>query len=158
MGTQFEPSAGRLQVIRSILAFILCDLTGILLLKVRGTGHQHPLVQVGAGCSNNMQLAHHMLHSGAHVRVVLLLHPAPTCTNGCWCPVPPDLQQRALVVIFIHILVIRRILLPFLIPFESHASVQDKCYGRTSCKWKCSTRSHVCLHPMGCAIFLLKQR
>ena len=28
------------------------------LLKVGGTGHQHPSAQVGAGCSNNMQLAH----------------------------------------------------------------------------------------------------
>ena len=29
-----------------------------------------------------------MLRSCAHVQVVLLLPPVPTCADGCWCPVP----------------------------------------------------------------------
>ena len=45
------------------------------LLKVRGTGHQHPLTHVGAKCSENMQLAHGTTvhHSNAHVGVVVVV-------------------------------------------------------------------------------------
>ena len=39
----------------------------------------------------------YMLRSCAHVQVVLFLNHAPTCADGCWCPVP-DLQQLELVV------------------------------------------------------------
>ena len=30
----------------------------------------------------------YMPRSCVHVQVALLLHPTPTCTDGCWCPVP----------------------------------------------------------------------
>ena len=36
----------------------------------------------------NLHMGTYMHHSCVHVQVVLLLHPAPTCTDGCWCPIP----------------------------------------------------------------------
>ena len=58
-----------------------------LLKLIRGTRHQHPLDQVGAGCSKNMQLAHgHNLHVSAHVQVActccILLQLAPMDAGG----------------------------------------------------------------------------
>ena len=50
-------------------------------LKVRGTRHKHPLAQIGAGCSNNMQLAHRHNYEAWKcpcASSMLLLHPTPT--------------------------------------------------------------------------------
>ena len=59
------------------------------LLKVRETGHQHPSAQVGAGCSNNATCTWAQLRCKCPcASCILLLHPAPTCADGCWCPVP----------------------------------------------------------------------
>ena len=33
----------------------------------------------------NLHMDTDMLCSCTHVQVVLLLHPAPTCIDGCWC-------------------------------------------------------------------------
>ena len=72
------------------------------LLKVRGTGHQHPSAQVGAGAATTCNL-----HMDTTCIVVV-----PMCKLRCCCtrsnlrrwmlvPGPPDLQQLALVVFFI---------------------------------------------------------
>ena len=47
------------------------------LLKVRGTGHQHPSAQVGAGAATtcNLHTSTYMHCGCAHVQVMLLLHP-----------------------------------------------------------------------------------
>ena len=61
------------------------------LLKVRGTGHQHPSVQFGAGCSNNTAYTWAQLHVSAHVQVAccycIPLQLAPM-EDGAWSPCP----------------------------------------------------------------------
>ena len=41
-----------------------------------------------AATTCNLHMGTYMHRRCAHVQVVLLLHPVPTCTYGCWCPVP----------------------------------------------------------------------
>ena len=72
------------------------------LLKVRGTGHQHPSAQVGAGAAT-MQLAHGHNYDACsvHVQVACCCCTRSNLRRWMLVPGPPDLQQLALVVFFI---------------------------------------------------------
>ena len=62
------------------------------LLQVRGTGHQHPTAQVGAGAATtcNLHMGTYMHRSCAHVQLALVvfflvpLAHIPTCTVWWW--------------------------------------------------------------------------
>ena len=72
------------------------------LLKVRGTGHQHPSAQVGAGAATT-QLAHEHNYDACsvHVQVACCCCTRSNLRRWMLVPGPPDLQQLALVVFFI---------------------------------------------------------
>ena len=44
--------------------------------------------RVVAATTCNLHMGTYMFCSCAHMQVALLLHPAPTCVDGCWCQVP----------------------------------------------------------------------
>ena len=69
------------------------------LLKVRGTGHQHPSAQVGAGAATT-QLAHGHNYDACsvHVQVACCCCTRSNLRRWMLVPGPPDLQQLALVV------------------------------------------------------------
>ena len=73
------------------------------LLKVRGTGHQHPSAQVGAGCSNNATCTWAQLRCMLVLMCKLHVVAASRANLRRWMlvPGPSDLQQLALVVFFI---------------------------------------------------------
>ena len=70
------------------------------LLKVRGTGHQHPSAQVGVGCGNNTTCTWAQLRCMLVPMCKLHVVAASRANLRRWMlvPGPPDLQQLALVV------------------------------------------------------------